>query len=96
MADQLKYTEQTVMERKGGKEAMKNYKPRRTPGSLDDVVTSETRAKMEAAKAEVADQKMGEAQKDAYNKASGMKNGGSASSRADGIASRGKTRGMMC
>jgi hypothetical protein len=117
-------------------EAAKMYKPRRTPGSLDDVIYPETRAKMQAAKQEAADQKMDTANEAAYNKAAGMKKGGmakfeksgkdvepkgmkegskkeeaydraqmmgmkkggSASSRADGIAQRGKTRGtiVMC
>lgn len=85
-------------------EAAKQYKPRRTPGSLDDVIYPETRAKMEEAKAEVADRKAAADNEAAYNKASGMKkggavkkmsSGGSASKRADGIASRGKTRGTM-
>ena len=37
--------------------AAKKYKPRRTPESLDEVIYPETRAKMEAAKADVADTK---------------------------------------
>jgi hypothetical protein len=79
-------------------EAAKQYKPRRTPGSLDDVIYPETRAKMEEAKAEVADRKAAADNEAAYNKASGLKKGGSvgsASKRADGIAQRGKTRGTM-
>jgi len=76
-------------------EAAKQYKPRRTPGSLDDVIYPETRAKMQAAKQEAADRKLDMSNEAAYNKASGMKKGGSASSRADGIATKGKTRGTM-
>ena len=76
-------------------EAAKHYKPRRTPGSLDDVIYPETRAKMQAAKQEAADRKLDMSNEAAYNKASGMKKGGSASSRADGIATKGKTRGTM-
>ena len=79
-------------------EAAKQYKPRRTPGSLDDVVYPETREKMQLMKQEAADRKADMANEAAYNKASGMKKGGSASSRADGIAQRGKTKGtiVMC
>ena len=76
-------------------EAAKQYKPRRTPGSLDDVIYPETREKMQLAKQEAADRKADMANEAAYNKASGMKKGGSASSRADGCATKGKTRGTM-
>jgi len=111
--------------------AAKKYKPRRTPGSSDEVIYPETRAKMEAAKAEVADRKAMADNEAAYDlssrvsmsdllekkakggmtakfmsfskkgKPAGMKSvtkkasGGSASSRADGCASKGKTRGKM-
>jgi hypothetical protein len=79
-------------------DAAKQYKPRRTPGSLDDVIYPETREKMQIAKQEAADRKTDMANEAAYNKASGMKKGGTAYSRADGIAQRGKTRGtiVMC
>jgi hypothetical protein len=82
-------------------EAEKQYKPRRTPGSLDDVIYPETREKIQAAKREAADRKTDTANEAAFNKASGMKkggaikkmaSGGSASKRADGIVQRGKTR----
>jgi hypothetical protein len=84
--------------------AAKKYKPRRTPESLDEVIYPETRAKMEAAKAEVADAKASTEAGAEYDKIVGKKkggmtkmaSGGSASSRADGIAQRGKTRGTMC
>ena len=84
--------------------AAKKYKPRRTPESLDEVIYPETRAKMEAAKAEVADTKASAEAGAEYDKIVGKKkggmtkmaSGGSASSRADGIAQRGKTRGIMC
>ena len=74
-------------------EAAKQYKPRRTPGSLDDVVYPETRAKMNEAKIDVEDEKTRQ-----KIKSMGYAKGGSASSRADGIAQRGKTRGtiVMC
>ena len=72
-------------------EAAKQYKPRRTPGSLDDVVYPETRAKMNEAKIDVEDEKT-------RQKIKGMgyaKGGMTASKRADGIATKGKTRGTM-
>jgi hypothetical protein len=84
--------------------AAKKYKPRREPGSLDDVVYSDTKkAAMDEAKA----MKDTEEATSAYNKSlttenkakggmAKMASGGSASSRADGIAQRGKTRGTMC
>lgn len=74
-------------------EAAKQYKPRRTPGSLDDVIYPETRAKMEEAKADVEDEKAR-----AKIKSMGYAGGGkvsSASKRADGIATKGKTKGTM-
>lgn len=74
---------------------MKKYKPRRTPESLDEVIYPETRAKMQEAKADVADTKDTEASTETYNKIVGKKSGGTASSRADGIASRGKTNCKM-
>ena len=104
--------------------AAKKYKPRRTPGSLDEVIYPETRAKMQEAKADVADAKASTEAGAEYDKATtvgkakggmtakfmsfskkgkpaGMKSvtkmasGGSASSRADGCAVKGKTRGKM-
>ena len=72
-------------------EAAKQYKPRRTPGSLDEVIYPETRAKMEAAKTDVKDEK--DRQKIKFM---GYAKGGmTASKRADGIATKGKTRGTM-
>jgi hypothetical protein len=74
-------------------EAAKQYKPRRTPGSLDDVIYPETRAKMDEAKRDVDDEKAR-----AKIKSMGYKKGGSvgsAAKRADGIAVKGKTRGKM-
>ena len=84
--------------------AAKKYKPRRTPESLDEVIYPETRAKMQEAKADVADTKASAEAGAEYDKIVGKKkggmtkmaSGGSASSRADGIAQRGKTRGTMC
>ena len=77
--------------------AAKKYKPRRTPGSLDEVIYPETRAKMQEAKADVADAKASAEAGAEYDKATtvGKAKGGSvgsASKRADGIAIRGKTR----
>lgn len=74
-------------------EAAKQYKPRRTPGSADDVIYPETRAKMEEAKRDVEDEKAR-----AKIKAMGYAGGGkvsSASKRADGCATKGKTKGTM-
>lgn len=42
------------------KQAEKAYKPRREPGSLDDVIYPETREKMRAAKEDESDAKMRE------------------------------------
>jgi hypothetical protein len=87
--------------------AAKKYKPRRTPGSQDEVIYPETRAKMQEAKAEVADRKAAADNEAAYDLSSRVSMGdlyekkakggsvGSASSRADGIASRGKTNCKM-
>jgi hypothetical protein len=72
-------------------QAAKQYKPRRTPGSLDDVVYPETRAKMQEAKTDVEDEKTREKIKSMGYAKGGM----TASKRADGIAQRGKTRGTM-
>ena len=86
------------MERVGGKEAMKNYKPRRKPGSQSDVVYSDTKkAAMDEAKA----MKETEDATNAYNKSLTTENKasggsvGSASKRADGIATKGKTNCKM-
>ncbi len=73
---------------------MKKYKPRRTPESLDEVIYPETRAKMQEAKADVADTKDAEAATETYNKIVGKKGGGYVKS-ADGCCSKGKTRGKM-
>ena len=74
-------------------EAAKQYKPRRTPGSLDDVIYPETRAKMEEAKRDVDDEKARSKIK-SMGYASGGKVG-SASKRADGCCTKGKTKGTM-
>jgi hypothetical protein len=71
-------------------ESAKQYKPRRTPGSLDDVITPETRAKMQEAKTDVEDEKVR-----SKIKSMGYSKGGYTRA-ADGIAQRGKTRGKMC
>ena len=79
--------------------AAKKYKPRRTPGSPDDAVYSDTKkAAMDEAKA----MKETEDATAAYNKSLTTENKasggsvGSASKRADGIASRGKTNCKIC
>ncbi len=74
-------------------ESAKQYKPRRTPGSSDEVIYPETRAKMEEAKKDVEDEKVRSKIK-AMGYASGGKVG-SASKRADGCATKGKTKGTM-
>jgi hypothetical protein len=74
-------------------ESAKQYKPRRTPGSLDEVIYPETRAKMEQAKKDVEDEKVRSKIK-SMGYASGGKVG-SASKRADGCATKGKTKGTM-
>ena len=74
-------------------EAAKQYKPRRTPGSLDEVIYPETRAKMEEAKVDVEDEKARQ-----KIKSMGYASGGkvsSASKRADGCCTKGKTKGTM-
>jgi len=70
------------------KQSEKDYKPRRTPGSLDDVIYPETRAKMEAAKMDEKDMKDREA-----IKGMGYKKGGV--TRADGCVTKGHTKGTM-
>jgi hypothetical protein len=87
--------------------AAKKYKPRRTPGSQDEVIYPETRAKIQEAKAEAADRKAAADNEAAYDLSSRVSMGdlyekkakggsvGSASKRADGIASRGKTNCKM-
>jgi len=74
-------------------EAAKQYKPRRTPGSLDEVIYPETRAKMAEAKMDIEDEKAR-----AKIKSMGYASGGkvsSASKRADGCCTKGKTKGTM-
>lgn len=60
--------------------------------SDEDYVTPEQRYEMDITRREA---KEADAAKKAEGRAYGMKHGGSASSRADGIAQRGKTRGTM-
>lgn len=67
------------------------YKPRRPGTTYEDSMTSEDIKKMDAQKEEANTQKKTEE----AQKAKTMASGGSASSRADGIAQRGKTRGKM-
>lgn len=68
------------------------YKPRRPGTTYEDSMTSDDIKKMQEQKDESDMQRKVEA---AY-KTKTMAKGGSVSSRADGIAQRGKTRGRMC
>ena len=84
---------------------MKNYKPRRPDVTIDDVVTPEIRAKRKAMMGEAADETARPALDKTYEAArTTMKKGGSVKKMsaggytraADGIATKGKTRGKMC
>jgi hypothetical protein len=79
---------------------MRNYVPRRPNTTLDDVITPEIRAKRKKMLEEVGDDKYREEADAAPTTKTEMgqkfSKGGSVSSRADGIAQRGKTRGKMC
>ena len=79
---------------------MRNYVPRRPGTTLDDVTTTETRAARKKMLEEVQDDKDREKTDAAPTTKTEMgqkfSKGGSVSSRADGIAQRGKTRGKMC
>jgi hypothetical protein len=68
--------------------AAKKYKPRRPDVTIDDVITPETRAKMEEAKTDVEDEKTRQ-----KIKSMGYSKGGV--TRADGCCVKGKTRGKM-
>lgn len=79
---------------------MKNYKPRRPDVTIDDVVTPEIRAKRRAMMEMAADEAAQPSKDAAYeaSRTTGMKSGGkvsSASRRADGCATKGKTKGTM-
>ena len=67
------------------------YKPRRPGTTYEDSMTSDDIKKMQEQKDEADTQRKTEA---AY-KIKNMAKGGSASSRADGCAQRGKTRGAL-
>ena len=79
---------------------MRNYVPRRPGTTLDDVITPEIRAARKKMLEEVQDDKDREKTDAAPTTKTEMgqkfSKGGSISSRADGIAQRGKTRGKMC
>ena len=79
---------------------MRNYVPRRPGTTLDDVITPETRAARKKMLEEVQDDRDREKTDVAPTTKTEMgqkfSKGGSVSSRADGIAQRGKTRGRMC
>jgi len=76
---------------------MKNYKPRRPGTTMDDVITPEIRAKRKAMMDEAADQNAQPALDKTYEAArTTYKKGGSVSSaskRADGCCTKGKTKG---
>jgi len=85
---------------------MRGYKPRRPEMTLDDVVTPEIRAKRammvqgakDAAMQDAAGAAYDKAMPSPYKKGGGVKkmaSGGSASKRADGVAQKGKTKGVM-
>ena len=67
------------------------YKPRRPGTTYEDSMTSDDIKKMDAQKDEANTQKKTE---EAY-KTKNMAKGGSASSRADGCATKGKTKGRF-
>lgn len=90
MMANLYHTMQTVTEAKDGAKNMQNYVPRRKPGSADDAIFPAERARRAQMKQEAQDEKDRE-----KIKAMGYAKGGTASSRADGCAQRGKTRGKM-
>jgi hypothetical protein len=69
---------------------MKAYRPRRPDTKADDAIFPEERARRAQMKQEAQDEKDRE-----KIKAMGYAKGGSASSRADGCAQRGKTKGRM-
>ena len=79
---------------------MRNYVPRRPGTTLDDVITPEIRAARERMRQEVQDEedrkKADAAPTTKTEMGQKFSKGGSVSSRADGIAQRGKTRGKMC
>jgi hypothetical protein len=66
--------------------------PQRTDESDEEYVTPAQRYGMEQQSKTAKDQA---ATTKAYNKAAGMKKGGSASSRADGCCTKGKTKGRL-
>jgi len=70
---------------------MDAYKPRRPGTTYEDSITSEDIKKMDAQKEEANTQKKTEE----AQKMRTMAKGGTASSRADGCATKGKTRGKM-
>ena len=79
---------------------MRNYVPRRPGTTLDDVITPETRDRRKKMLGEVQDEedrkKADAAPTTKTEMGQKFSKGGSVSSRADGIAQRGKTRGKMC
>ena len=79
---------------------MKNYVPRRPGKTLNDVVTPEIRAEREKMRQEARDEedrkKAEEAPTTKTEMGQKFAKGGSVSSRADGIAQRGKTRCKVC
>ena len=79
---------------------MRNYVPRRPNTTLDDVTTPETRDRRKKMLEEVQDEedrkKADAAPTTKTEMGQKFSKGGSVSSRADGIAQRGKTRCKVC
>ena len=79
---------------------MRNYVPRRPGTTLDDVITPETRDRRKKMLGEVQDEedrkKADAAPTTKTEMGQKFSKGGSVSSRADGIAQRGKTRCKVC
>ena len=79
---------------------MRNYVPRRPNTTLDDVITPETRDRRKKMLGEVQDEedrkKADAAPTTKTEMGQKFSKGGSVSSRADGIAQRGKTRCKVC
>lgn len=72
--------------------AAKQYKPRRTPGAVEDVIRSEDKEKMLE---QSRDAKMMREAEKAYEAARTTYRSGGYVKAADGCAKRGKTKGTM-
>jgi hypothetical protein len=84
----------------GGSKLIQNAREKREAEAAAEAkreASEDKKTSTDRAREEAAEMKLQERTDKAYENASkGMKNGGSASSRADGIAVKGKTRGRMC